>query len=179
MYSSTGQWRLMDSSLVSDGWDIGAALKTGEACGASPMDLYGCLFFYIKSRLREFASRVQKFCVHIRVTQLDASILSEYLSNNRLSTFWKTPAFFDRIETSNVADYVTVQRVIVDWAEMLNRDNPHACLMVCSMNWGGQLEELQRRKGLDVLQSSDSEMAGMERAQRSLVCRWFVALIPT
>src|ERR1700722_20025038 len=108
MYSSTGSWRLMDSSLVSDGWDMDAVLATGQACGASSMDLYGCLFFYIKSRLREFALRMQQFRIHIYVTQLTASDLSGYLSNNSLSSFWKTRARFDRIETSNVSDYIFV-----------------------------------------------------------------------
>jgi hypothetical protein len=176
MYSSEGQWRLMDSSLVSDGWDVEAVLATGEACNVSRMDLYGCLFFYIKSRLQAFALRIQKFHTHILVTQLPASTLSTYLSGNSLASIWKTPARFDRIETSNVADFISVRRVLVDWAGMLNRENPYACLMVCSLNWAGELEERQRREGLSAPppKQSQSQRAAMERA---LVCRLSVPLI--
>lgn len=44
---------------------------------------------------------------------------------------------FDRVETSNIMDYTMsgVERIVQSWAPLLNRSNPHAALLMHSINW--------------------------------------------
>lgn len=48
--------------------------------------------------------------------------------------FGINPAF-DRIETSNIADYAGIRSVLQDWSAVLNRENKHAVVLVYLMNW--------------------------------------------
>ena len=45
--------------------------------------------------------------------------------------------FFDRIDTSNIADdnYVGMEKVLKDWGPLLNKNNPNSTLITTLMNW--------------------------------------------
>lgn len=45
------------------------------------------------------------------------------------------PNCFDRVETSNIVDYMDVPQVLKDWGPLLNRRNKHATLLMYFMNW--------------------------------------------
>jgi hypothetical protein len=55
------------------------------------------------------------------------------MANGSVQNFQK--ARFDRIETSNLADYLGASQVIKDWAPLLNKANPHSVLLMNFMNW--------------------------------------------
>jgi len=69
------------------------------------------------------------------MTISDARHLPETILKGPLEPF--RTSCFDRIETSNVADYVTVPRILNDWGPLLNRQNRHAALLMYLMNWQG------------------------------------------
>lgn len=123
----------MDNANPLFGWDISAVRATGKAHGADPADIYGCLFFHIKEELQKFATRIRDCNIDITITQYDSRDISHAIADGRLKPFGKN--YFDRIETSNVADYVGIPQVLSDWGPLLNTRNSHSCLLMNFMNW--------------------------------------------
>ncbi|KAJ3813019.1 hypothetical protein F5876DRAFT_87335 [Lentinula aff. lateritia] len=136
LFTASGKWVTMDNANPLSSWDVNEVLKTGQAYGLDHADIYGCLFFHVKAQFMEFARRVEKFHIDIHVSQLDAHVASGLLQKGELSPdlFGINPAF-DRIETSNLADYVGIPSVLQDWVAVLNRENEHAVVLVYLMNW--------------------------------------------
>lgn len=115
------------------GWAIPPVQASGKRHGVDPEDIYGCLFFHVKEQFAEFARRVEQFNINIYLTCSDAGNISQDISEGLIEPFGKS--CFDRVETSNLADYLGPARVIEDWAPLLNRHNKHASLLMHSMNW--------------------------------------------
>ncbi|KAE9401387.1 hypothetical protein BT96DRAFT_992115 [Gymnopus androsaceus JB14] len=135
LFSPTGQWLTMDAANPLFSWNVSEVLKTGQAHGLDRADIYGCLFFHVKAQFIEFARRFERFHIDVHVSQLDASVASDELQKGRLYPSFGTGIKFDRVETSNVADYIGTPRVLKDWSPLLNRENMHAVILVYLMNW--------------------------------------------
>ncbi|KAH7878231.1 uncharacterized protein C8R40DRAFT_1067263 [Lentinula edodes] len=136
LFTASGKWVTMDNANPLSSWDVNEVLKTGQAYGLDHADIYGCLFFHVKAQFTEFARRVEKFHIDIHVSQLDAHVASGLLQKGELNPdlFGINPAF-DRIETSNIADYAGIPSILQDWSAVLNRENKHAVVLVYLMNW--------------------------------------------
>jgi hypothetical protein len=115
------------------GWDVAAVRESGRHHGVDPSDLYGCLFFHVKNEFHKFLTRVKNFGINIHVTQFDARDISKLIHEGMLQPFH--PNCFDRIETSNIADFLGVPQVLNDWGPLLNRRNTCATLLMNFMNW--------------------------------------------
>jgi hypothetical protein len=101
--------------------------------GVDPNDISGCLLFQVKDEFAEFARRVKDFNIDIHMAQFNATMLSQMISSGHLEPFGKS--CFDRVETSNVADYLGPGRVIEDWGPLPNRRNKRSTLLMHFMNW--------------------------------------------
>ena len=123
MFSPDGEWLTLDNADPLQGWDISAVRASGERHGIHSNDIYGCLFFHVKDEFEEFSRRVERFKIDIYLTQCDAQALSESISKGLLGAWG--PDCFDRIETSNMADYVGPAEVIDSWGPRLNKRNKH------------------------------------------------------
>ncbi|KAJ4468726.1 hypothetical protein J3R30DRAFT_1598287 [Lentinula aciculospora] len=136
LFTASGKWISMDSANPLFSWNLNEVVKTGQAYGLDPADIYGCLFFHVKAQFMEFAHRVEKFHIDIHVSQLDAHIASGLLQKGELNpALFGTNTKFDRIETSNIADYAGIPSIIQDWSPLLNRENKNALILVYLMNW--------------------------------------------
>ncbi|KAJ6485552.1 hypothetical protein C8R45DRAFT_1145973 [Mycena sanguinolenta] len=133
LFSPDGQWLTFDNANPLFGWDLRPVLECGQRHGTTRGDAIGCLFFYIKEQFRTFAARAKDFRLDLTLSQTDARVLSQALVNSSVQNFHN--ARFDRIETSNVADYVGASVVIKAWAPLLNKSNPHSALLMNFMNW--------------------------------------------
>ncbi|KAJ7114112.1 hypothetical protein C8R44DRAFT_231191 [Mycena epipterygia] len=134
IFSPEGRWLTMDNANPLFGWDLGPVFDAGTRYGATRADSYGCLFFYLKEQFQKFAARARDFRLDITLSQADALELSPKLHGGSVQNFHDNTRF-DRIETSNLADYFGASRVISDWAPLLNIGNPHAVLLMNFMNW--------------------------------------------
>ncbi|KAF9073118.1 hypothetical protein BDP27DRAFT_1216379, partial [Rhodocollybia butyracea] len=134
MFSPDGEWLTRDDANPLFSWNINDVLHFGKEHGLDPADTFGCLFFYVKGQFMEFARRVERFNINIHVSQLEASVAAHALSRGMLNPIGKESKF-DRVETSNVVDYIKIPRLLNDWSPLLNRTNVHATLLMYSMNW--------------------------------------------
>ncbi|KAL4268876.1 MUB1/samB family protein [Pleurotus pulmonarius] len=129
MFSPDGVWLAADSADPICGWDAVSVSSTGKEHGLDPGDIYGALFFHTKKEFMTFAQRVRRQRISIFVTLFDAIDLPSHLSPGLLP-FEK----FDRIETSNLCDFVGFIPILDKWHNLL-KPTPHATLLANSMNW--------------------------------------------
>ncbi|KAF8211098.1 hypothetical protein K438DRAFT_1959290 [Mycena galopus ATCC 62051] len=113
--------------------DLGPVFNCGKRYGATRGDPFGCLFFYLKEQFQKFATRAKQFTLDLTLSQADAAVLSQAVPAGLVRNFYK--ARFDRIETSNLADYIGASKVIENWAPLLNKANSHSVLLMNFMNW--------------------------------------------
>lgn len=157
LFAADGEWLNLDNADPLHGWDVAAVYASGKRHGVDSTDIYGCLFFHVKDEFEEFARRIKRFHADIYMTQFDARILSEMIPEGIIKAFG--PTCFDRVETSNMADYIGPAEVIDNWGPLLNRRNKHVTLLVYFMNWhlqqpGGQLDsEKGAKKIFDTIMS--------------------------
>lgn len=136
-------------------WNVNEVVKTGQAHGLDRADLYGCLFFHVKAQFMEFARRFEQFHIDIHLSQLDASIASNQLQKGELlPSLFRSNVKFDRVDTSNLADYLGTPCVLKDWSPLLNQKNKHAVILVYLMNW------IQKQPGASM--NSSEKMMGFE-----------------
>ncbi|KAJ7237269.1 hypothetical protein B0H12DRAFT_108636 [Mycena haematopus] len=144
LFSPDGGWLTKDDANPLFGWDLGPAFECGQRHGATRGDAIGCLFFYLKEQFQNFATRAKDFRLDLTLSQADARVLSQAITNGLVQNFYK--ARFDRIETSNMADYLGPSAVIKGWAPLLNKSNPHSVLLMNFMNWIWRQPHSQARK---------------------------------
>ncbi|KAJ7036561.1 hypothetical protein C8F04DRAFT_1337414, partial [Mycena alexandri] len=133
LFSPDGRWLSMDDANPLFGWDLGPVFDCGQRNGATRADSYGCLFFYLKEQFQKFATRAEKFKLNITLSQADARVLGQSIPAGLVQNF--RDARFDRIETSNLADYLGAGQIIKSWGTLLNKTNPHSVLLMNFMNW--------------------------------------------
>ncbi|KAI0046116.1 hypothetical protein FA95DRAFT_1494462, partial [Auriscalpium vulgare] len=137
LFSPEGQWLMGDTANPLDSWNLSAVVDEGKARGATRADLYGCLHFHVSRQLREFATRLSRFRVDVKVFVADARNLAQDLRAGKLAKHGLPASItFDRIDVSNILDreYVGLEQVCRDWSRML-KNTPHATLLGYFMNW--------------------------------------------
>jgi len=118
-----------------------AVIAAGQARGAKPEDLYGCLYFYLSAQLRSFAERLNRFHVTFHVFDSDARQLSKDIQSGALAEHGISKnTRFDRVDVSNIFDteYVGIANVLADWAPLLNDKNSCATILGYCMNWAAK-----------------------------------------
>ena len=80
-----------------------------------------------------------------------------------------TSGCFDRIETSNVADYIGLDRVVDDWSPLLSRESCDASLLAYTMNWHAQQNDAPGFERF-MPSSKDGEDVQIERTSRAMEC---------
>ncbi|KAI0084571.1 hypothetical protein BDY19DRAFT_530222 [Irpex rosettiformis] len=144
LFDGSGEWLNPDSASQLSGWDPRLVIEAGKNNGCSPDDISGCLFFFVKQAFMDFAKRVQRFQLDIHITSTNAITLPKLIEQRRGHLQHFSLAGFDRIETSNVMDYIMdIHELIGTWAPMLNRGNKHATLLLSTMNWLAWREDAQ------------------------------------
>ncbi|KAJ6580856.1 hypothetical protein B0H19DRAFT_930261 [Mycena capillaripes] len=164
LFSPDGGWLTMDNANPLFGWDLGPVFEYGQRHGVTRADSYGCLFFYLKQQFQKFATRARDFRLDITLSQADALRLSQAIPAGLVQNFHKTR--FDRIETSNLADYLGASQVIKDWAPLLNKANPHSVLLMNFMNWPQRQPNSRARDNMlsvkrKILQQSAEMLQGL------------------
>lgn len=115
------------------GWNIAEVIKYGKKHGYPEGDIYGSLYFYLRDEFRKFANRIQSMNITIHFTNQSAQDLCLEVAAGEHEPFGE--ACFDRIETSNLADYLGIPRILQDWGPLLSKANKHAALLIYLMNW--------------------------------------------
>ncbi|EDR07431.1 uncharacterized protein LACBIDRAFT_298608 [Laccaria bicolor S238N-H82] len=137
LFSFEGRWLQTDYADPLEGWDLGEVTEVGKAHGATPQDIYGCLYFFLTAQLRTFHQRLRQFPVTFNVYSMDARDLSKALRNDGIHGKAKPPSTrYDRIEVSNILDanYVGLSDVLSDWAPLL-AETRTASIVGYFMNW--------------------------------------------
>ncbi|EQL01827.1 MYND finger family protein [Ophiocordyceps sinensis CO18] len=125
-FQSPDTWPMTDSADPLDGWYSKDVAETSH--GPATADLYGKLFFHIRSTLRSFLARLSDSPVTFQIFQVDVAELPRHLE----------PGSFGRIEASNLADncWLGIVRTLALMVPLLQvpLDNPHATLITLFMN---------------------------------------------
>jgi hypothetical protein len=144
---------------------VSTVCASGRHHCVDPNDIYGSLFFHVKDELKEFSRRVKNFNIDFHMTQMDATDLSAFVSSGIHDKFKESR--FDRVETSNLADYVGASTVINDWGPLLNAKNKHSAVLVYFMNW--YMREAGARIGSE---NSRGLRDIMETTAKAMVTDW-------
>ncbi|KAI4517237.1 hypothetical protein K525DRAFT_290018 [Schizophyllum commune Loenen D] len=168
MFSPDGQWMTLDSADQLHGWPVPDVLSSGQRSGLPPADVYGSLCAHVRGQLIEFARRMERFRIDIHVSQADARDLAVDVGRNAYAPHF-TSGCFDRIETSNVADYIGLARVIDDWGPLLSRENQDTSLLAYTMNWHVQQPDVP---GFEHFMASSKGAKDVQfaRTARAMVC---------
>lgn len=97
-------------------------IKSGQAYGAQPEDIYGCLYFFLSDQLRTFAKRIRGLDVTFRVFNTTAHTLARDISDGQYSRHGLTPSIrFDRIDLAahTFADSVDMRDMLTPWTPLL------------------------------------------------------------
>ncbi|KFZ20600.1 hypothetical protein V501_00028 [Pseudogymnoascus sp. VKM F-4519 (FW-2642)] len=125
-FQTADTWPIRDNADPLNGW----SLKEVEdnSSGAASNDIYGKLFYYLRTELRAFVLRLSDLQVSFRLFQLNASDLPNHLESSS----------FSRIEVSNILDrgYLGIHRTVFSMMPLLQGPlvNPHATLITLFMN---------------------------------------------
>ncbi|KAL7804936.1 hypothetical protein V8C44DRAFT_369117 [Trichoderma aethiopicum] len=140
MYQTANTWPMHDSADPLNGWSPKDVEDTSS--GAATADIYGKLFYHLRSLVRSFLLHLSKLRVSFRLFQVDFSDLQNHVEPNH----------FSRIEVSNVSDsgYVGIHRTVAMMAPLLQGPfvNPHATLITLFMNAVPEIMTSQERGAL-------------------------------
>ncbi|KXN86714.1 hypothetical protein AN958_09705 [Leucoagaricus sp. SymC.cos] len=157
-FSPHGEWlgHTVDMNPL-QGWDITSVQKSGTHHGLEASDIFGCLFFHIKSELTKFARRLKYLCVNIYFTQFDVRVLSTGICSGLLPVFEAN--CFDRVDAGGLMDALGMPCAIA-------RGNPR--LLRILMTKAKDLPELERRLRKAEI-SEESEQDGSAITSTSLL----------
>lgn len=135
LFTPQGEWiGLPGDANPLQGWDVSAVRHAGSRHGLDPSgDILGCLFFHVKSELREFSSRIKEYNINVHLLQYDSRLLSKGISIGVLPAF--SEAAFDRIDVGDMTDQMGVAECLADWGPLLNRKNSSSSLIMHSKRW--------------------------------------------
>jgi hypothetical protein len=100
MYASAGNWQYHDEWHPLQGWDMQEVLQAGFQHNCPPSDIYGSLFFYLRSQFITFATRLRSF--HVKISLYHAS--PEELDFCLGIGMGRLGSSFDRIDFGRVMD---------------------------------------------------------------------------
>ncbi|KAF9236097.1 hypothetical protein BU15DRAFT_50530, partial [Melanogaster broomeanus] len=137
LFSLAGEWLQTGFADPLQSWDTNTVIEAGMAHGATPEDIYGCLYFMLSDELRTFARRIRALPISFHIFSTDARYLSLAITEGELTAYGIPPTVrFDRVETSNILDpnYVGVQDVLEAWGRLL-APGDHATIVGYFLNW--------------------------------------------
>ncbi|KAJ3820809.1 hypothetical protein F5880DRAFT_908199 [Lentinula raphanica] len=138
MFSSQGQW-LFRADILNpfQGWDsTSVQLSRAKYSMVDSADIFGCLFFHLKSQFHRFASQVKDLHINFVLTQFDSRILAKGIMDGVIPIF--EGGCFDRIDTRDMMDEIGIGECLREWGPLLNCENPHASLLMHSRAWHDQ-----------------------------------------
>ncbi|KAF8137397.1 hypothetical protein EV363DRAFT_661527 [Boletus edulis] len=120
-FSPHGTWLQNNVEDPLASWDLNEVIKSGQAYGAQPEDVYGCLYFFLSDQLRTFAKRIRELDVTFHVFNTTAQTLAQNISGGEYSRHNLTPRIrFDRVDLAHLlADAEHVQDVLTSWSPLL------------------------------------------------------------
>ncbi|KIK52299.1 hypothetical protein GYMLUDRAFT_265499 [Collybiopsis luxurians FD-317 M1] len=134
MFSSQGEWLGRSDFNPFQGWDPTAVQESGAKIAMiESADIFGCLFFHLKAKLRKFISQVKDLDINFVLTQYDPQILAKGISAGAIPIF--RGACFDRVDTKDLMDEIGIGGCLADWGPLLKRENPFASLLMQSRAW--------------------------------------------
>jgi hypothetical protein len=115
-----------DNADPRHGWPAEEVEDTST--GRATADIYGKLFFYLRSKISPFLMRLRSINASFKLLQVDAASISNYVE----------PASFSRIDVSNISDYgwLGIHQTLLYMVPLLKPplENPHATLITLFMN---------------------------------------------
>ncbi|CCL98311.1 uncharacterized protein FIBRA_00305 [Fibroporia radiculosa] len=186
LFSPQGNWLQSDKQNPLNGWHLPSVVEGGKKHNALPMDIYGCLYFYVSDQLREFATRLSNLRITFKLFNLDACQLAKDICSGALSRHELSPDIqIDRIDTSNLMDphYLDIAPVLNAWGPLL-RQNSHATLIGHFINWAARQEgadppdhdqpllirRLMADKRIPGMPPGSSPRVAKEFAERASIC---------
>ncbi|KAF5541431.1 hypothetical protein FMEXI_7944 [Fusarium mexicanum] len=152
LFHNPGSWPMEYSGEPLDGWSAKDVEMTQH--GPATSDIYGRLFTYLRSVLKDFMSQIANKKISFQLFHLDAPNLLDHLKKGS----------FDRIEVSNLSDkaYRGVNVTVAVMAPLLRSSafNPHATLITRFM---GAIQENMTsadRLGFDKLDEMVTSLEG-------------------
>ncbi|KAM0347291.1 hypothetical protein ACHAPU_004810 [Fusarium lateritium] len=131
----TSDWPMFDNADPLVGWS--AKDVEGTSSGPAKYDIYGKLFYYLRTILRAFLDQMYDLKVDFRLLQVDARRTPNYLEE-------KT---FDRVEVSNISDsnYLAIENTLVMMMPLLRpiSQNRHATIITLFQTAVDQLLTLE------------------------------------
>ncbi|KAG8216799.1 hypothetical protein J3R82DRAFT_7047 [Butyriboletus roseoflavus] len=134
LFSPCGAWLWDNVENPLASWDPNEIIKSGQAHGAQPEDIYGCLYFYLADQLRTFAKRIRELDVTFRVFNTAAHTLAGDISDGQYTRYGLTPSVrFDRIDLAHtLADSGDMRNVLKSWTPLLAPGDTAAIIGVFS-----------------------------------------------
>ncbi|KIJ61530.1 hypothetical protein HYDPIDRAFT_31140 [Hydnomerulius pinastri MD-312] len=143
LFSPFGKWLQNDEADPLASWDPDNVIKSGQAHGANPEDIYGCLYFYLSDQLRTFARHIRDLNISFHVFSTDPRVLAKEISTGTYSMYGLSPSMrFNRIDVSNTLDagHIGNQDVLRLWAPLLAEGND-AAIVGSFKNWADVQEK--------------------------------------
>ncbi|KIM26483.1 hypothetical protein M408DRAFT_330621 [Serendipita vermifera MAFF 305830] len=146
LFTETGQWIQNDMLYPIGGWDLAEVTSFGASRGATPQDIFGCLYFYLSDQLLKFKERLGALKITFHLADVNCRELASVIKASSLEAGTAStnhpakkelPREFDRIDVSNTVDdnYVGLEQTLSAWSDLLKSQNPHSTLLAYSMNW--------------------------------------------
>lgn len=109
-------------------------IKTGQAYGAQPEDVYGCLYFFLSDQLRKFAKRIRELDVTFQVFNTAAHTLAQDILGGQYSRYGLTPSVrFNRVGLAHtLTDSGNMGDVLKLWTSLLAEGDTAAIVGVFS-----------------------------------------------
>ena len=109
-------------------------VKTGQAHGTQPEDIYGCLYFYLSDQLQKFAKRIRELDVTFHVFNMSAHTLARDILGGQYSRCGLTPSVrFNRVDLAyTLADPGYMRDVLKSWTPLLAEGDTAAIVGVFS-----------------------------------------------
>ncbi|KAG8880202.1 hypothetical protein FRB98_005286 [Tulasnella sp. 332] len=133
------EYLLLDNAGPFTAWNPLEIEKTRQRLNLPEGDLYGSMFFHVKSELTEFASRARRFKLKFYLYAMDLQQLAPMIQLTMPTG--SAPLTFDRIDASNVLDTLGIPKMLQSLGHLLNKSNPHSAFFMYSMNWIRKVSE--------------------------------------
>ncbi|KAF9533232.1 hypothetical protein CPB83DRAFT_538125 [Crepidotus variabilis] len=137
LFTLKGEWWQPDFADPLEGWDMDCVIEDGKRHGATPEDIYGCLYFSLLDQLCSFARRLRTTKIAFTMLCMDARDIPATIRSNDLSALGIPSSIrYDRIAVSNILDanYVGIEGVLTRWGPFLV-DTKSAAIVGYLMNW--------------------------------------------
>ncbi|KAF5577993.1 hypothetical protein FPCIR_11794 [Fusarium pseudocircinatum] len=169
LFHVPSSWPMEYSCEPLDGWFAKDVEMTQH--GPATSDIYGKLFTYLRSVLKDFMSRIANKNISFQLFHLDALSLLDHLKKGS----------FDRIEASNISDkvYLGVNVTVAVMAPLLRSStaNPHATLITRFVDAIQENMTSEDRLGFDKVEEMVTALEGYLPAPPLPTTNWDTVII--